>query len=259
MNLLEMAFAHRDALERLAAVRLTLGLVVAALALSPAFGAFHAESEPLLYDPDSRVPRLARHLSALRAAVALLGVLAALGVGGPVVLLAMAGGFALLDAYVARFTPQVWSNFFHVHVFALCCSVASGAQLLLERGSAAEVASFALTTMSLQVGLVYFLAGLSKLRLGGFEWFSSGRTVLAASVFRGTALGRRVLAVDTLRSLVGVGTGLFELGAPLLLFWPSLHRSFAIIAFAFHMGTLGTLRISFWHLWVFFPALFLLQ
>jgi hypothetical protein len=259
MTLLELAFAQRDALERLAAVRLTLGLVVAALALSPAFGAFHAESEPLLCEPARWLPQLGKHLRALRASVALLGVLTALGLGGPLVLLAMAAGFALLDAYVARLTPQVWSNFFHLHVFALSCLVASSAQRWLQPGPAGEVASFALTTMSLQVGLVYFLAGLSKLRLGGLEWFSSGRTVLAASVFRGTSLGRRVLAVHSLRSWVGVGTGLFELGAPALLFWPALHRPFALIAFAFHMGTLSTLRISFWHLWIFFPALFLLH
>lgn len=259
MNLLEVAFAQPNALERLAAVRFTLGLVVAALALSPAFGAFHAESETLLYDPASWVPRLGKHLRVLRAALALLGVLAALGRGGPVVLIAMAGSFALLDAYVARFTPQVWSNFFHLHVFALSCSLASSAQLFLEPGPAAEVASFALTTMSIQAGLVYLLAGVSKLRLGGLEWFSSGRTVLAASVFRGTALGRRALAIGSLRSLVAVGTGLFELGAPVLLFWPSLQRAFAVIAFTFHMGTLTTLRISFWHLWIFFPALFLLR
>ncbi|WP_375771001.1 hypothetical protein NR798_08895 [Archangium gephyra] len=94
-------------------------------------------------------------------------------------------------------------------------------------------------------------------RLGArFGWFTGGRTLLASTFFRGTPLGHRIVAVPALRRSMGMATAAFELGAPVLLLWPGMHVGLALMAVTFHLGVLLVMRISFWHLWVFFPALF---
>ena len=57
--------------------------------------------------------------------------------------------------------------------------------------------------------------------------------------------------------MIAVGTILFELAAPILIVSSGLHSVFVIVALVFHLNVFLTMRIAFWHLWVFYPALFL--
>jgi hypothetical protein len=257
MMIWDIAFEQPDVSRRLEWVRMILGGTIFLLVLSPSYGRFHAENEALLYARDgSWLPPLGRLLGPLRALVMLLAVLVAFGVGGLATAVGLLLAFGLLDRYAASLTPRVWFNLFHVHVFLLLFCLAQAVSLFAPRAHAGRLASFALTAMQLQVGLVYLLAGISKLRVSGFGWFTGGRTLLASTLFRGTALGRRIVAVPALRRSMGMATAVFELGAPALLLWPTMHVGLAVMALTFHLGVLLVMRISFWHLWVFFPALF---
>ncbi len=256
MMIWDIAFAQPGAAQRLELVRMLLGGTIFLLALSPSYGRFHKENEALLYARGSWLPPLGRLFMPFRALVLLLAVLVAFGVGGLATAVGLLVGFGLLDRYGASLTPRLWNNVFHVHLFLLYYCLASAVSLFAPGALAEKLSSFALTAMQLQVGLVYLLAGISKLRVSGFGWFTGGRTLLASTLFRGTPLGHRIVAVPALRRSMGMATAAFELGAPALLLWPGMHVWLALMAVTFHLGVLAVMRISFWHLWVFFPALF---
>jgi uncharacterized membrane protein YphA (DoxX/SURF4 family) len=257
MMIWDIAFAQPDVLHRLELVRMTLGGTILVLSRLPGYGRFYAENEAALYDTSSWLPPLGRLHGPLRTAVSVLAVLLALGVGGLATAVALLLAFGLLDRYSASLSPRIWNNLFHVHLFLLGYCIAQTVWRTAPREQASQIASFVLTAMQLQVGLVYFLAGLSKLRVGGLAWFTEGRTLLASTLFRGTALGWSVVGTPALRRSMAMATAVFELGAPALLLWPAMHPWLAVMALSFHLGVLLLMRISFWHLWVFFPALFI--
>ncbi|KFE68869.1 HTTM domain-containing protein [Hyalangium minutum] len=257
MMLWELAFSQPDAMHRLEWVRMTLGGTIFVLSRMPPYGRFYTENEATLYSPGSWLPPLGRLQPLLRTGVSLLALLVAVGLGGLGTAVALLLAFGLLDRYLASLSPRLWNNVFHVHLFLLGYCIARAAPLLAPPAQAERLASFMLTAMQFQVGLVYLLAGISKLRVGGLEWFTQGRTLLASTLFRGTALGRRVVAVPAARRAMGLASGAFELGAPALVLWPAMHPWLAVMAISFHLGVLLLMRISFWHLWVFFPALFI--
>jgi hypothetical protein len=201
-------------------------------------------------------PPLGRAHAPLRAAVSLLAALQVLGFGLPWVPLALLLAFGVLDRYSASLTPSIWNNLFHVHMFQLCTALAALCGWS-DAAQAQSLHSFLLTSMQLQVGLVYGLAGLSKLRVSGLNWFTAPRTLLAAVPFRGTPLGHWLVGSPRRRTAAAAMTAAFELCAPALLLVPGAHPWFAISALAFHLGVLLSMRISFWHLWLFFPPLFL--
>jgi hypothetical protein len=252
----DIAFAQPDVMHRLELVRMTLGGTILVLSRLPSYGRFYAENEAALYD-SSWLPPLGRLHGPLRTVVSVLAVLVALGVGGLGTAVALLLAFGLLDRYSASLSPRLWNNLFHVHLFLLGFCIAQAASLMAPPARASQIASFVLTAMQLQVGLVYLLAGISKLRVGGLEWFIQGRTLLASTLFRGTELGRRVVAIPAARRAMGMATAVFELGTPTLMLWPAMHPWLAVMAISFHLGVLLFMRISFWHLWVFFPALFI--
>lgn len=258
MMIWDNAFAQPDATSRIELVRVIVGVTIFFIVLSPSYRRFYTEAEPLLYPRhQAGLPALGRFFGVLRVTVMLSALFMVLGIGGFVASVVLLISFGLHDRYVASLTPRLWNNVFHVHVFLLCVCIAQVAPLLyVQQRDAERVASFALTTMKIQVGLVYLLAGLSKLRTAGVQWYTGGNTLLASTIFRGTEWGRRVVAVPELRRSMAVATAAFELCGPFLLLWPRMQPWFVIMALVFHMGVMAVMRISFWHLWIFFPAIF---
>jgi Vitamin K-dependent gamma-carboxylase len=257
MMIWDLAFAQSDAMRRLDLVRTISGGTIFVLSRAPVYGRFYAENEFVLYDRRSWLPPLGALHVPLRTSVSVLALLVALGAGGLGTAAALLLAFGLLDRYLASLSPRLWNNLFHVHLFLLGDCLVRAALLVAPRAQAELIASFVLTTMQLQVGLVYLFAGVSKLRVGGLEWFIVGRTLMASTLFRGTRFGRRVVAIPVARRVLSAATAAFEFGAPALLLWPSMHLWFAVVALIFHLGVMLFMRIAFWHLWVFFPALFM--
>lgn len=254
----ELAFAQPNVVQRLALVRVTLGVTVFALVCSPGFGSFFVRMHHTLSGRATSASSL-RAFTGIRVLTIGLAALLVSGAGGAIGTAALLLCFALLDRYVARVTPRVWFNNFHVHYLLFAVFVTQACETFGATPKARSIESFMLTSMQLQAGSVYLLSGISKLRVGGLEWFATGRTLFAGTIFRGTRLGRFLVCLPGATRGIAFMTIVFELGAPMLILWPSSHVWFAAIAIAFHLGVLAVMRISFWHLWVFFPALFVIQ
>ena len=121
---------------------------------------------------------------------------------------------------------------------------------LPKRGSgevhASEAAGWALRCIQLAAVATYFLAGLTKIRFGGWGWVNSA-TLVRAVVRRGTPLSDWMLDVPwTLHVGQYVILG-FELLSPVVLFVPQRWKV-RIVAFflAFHVATYAGITIMFW-------------
>jgi len=251
VSIFEFAFDQPDLATRLQYLRSTVGLAVLVFVLSPSYGSFYREEADALArslgKPTSWASR--RHQE-LRGATAILAALVLLGGSHPLLLASLVVAFATLDRSVANTAPTTPNNTFHVHVFALGTLAATVAQL----ADAPAAASFAFTAMQVQIACVYFFAGVAKFRVGGLEWFR-GRTLRAMVALRGTRLGRSAFANPRMAALASVAAVTLELSAAAAICWPAAHPWLAAALISFHVGVFATLRIPFWHLWIFFPAL----
>jgi hypothetical protein len=259
-------FGQRDALARLALVRVGLGLTVAVLLVFGPYDRFFVDMAGELYRPLPWLPPLGSAYAALRA-VAIASALAyAAGLWTRFSNAVAALSFLVLNAYVARFAPEPWSYNTHLNFFLLAtCAVDSGRALSLDarRRTARpatpverETASFVAAFMQLFVGLLYFQSGLSKLLRSGAAWFLTGRTLWVFTVAEGTDLGRALTRWPWLFRAGGVFAGVFELGFLGLVPFRRAHALLALSALAFHTGTLLLLGISFWHLALLVPLVF---
>lgn len=179
--------------------------------------------------------------------------------------LAAAAQYARLSAHVAAFFPRVWSYNAHLSIFMVVLGAldTSTSMTLVQAGkrraSDDRMQSMALAFMQSYVGMLYLQSAVSKLRYGGADWVRTGRTVRGSVALFGTRLGRRLLHSPKLASYASCATLTFEaLFLPALLAgWPN-RRVLAAVAMGGHIAAAATLRISFWHLWALYPALFLL-
>ena len=253
---------HLGIVDRLLLVRITFLSSVLILVCSRYYGLFFPRTEPLFTagPGDCPLPRLSwmgRSYVLIRVSLVVACLLALFGLGGPLLLVLIVLSFAALDFYTANFTPKIWPNLFHLHVFGTLCVLGELAPVL----SPVSPISFSQTTIVLmqwQVGLIYFFAGVAKVIHGGIDWALKAKSLHFVVLTNGTRLGRFLLSDFRSRRAASIGALLLELLLPFLLFFPSLHPLFAFLALSFHLATYGMFGISFWHLWVFFPALFLL-
>ena len=76
----------------------------------------------------------------------------------------------------------------------------------------------------------------------------------------GTTLGVQLAEQDSIAVAGSIATGFFELGFLFVfLSWQQAVPIIVFIAFVFHLSMFAILGISFWHLWILFPALFLIK
>lgn len=122
-----------------------------------------------------------------------------------------------------------------------------------------ERASYILAFMMTYIAVLYFQAGLSKLLLGGWQWFLEGERIRAETLILGTPFGKWLLQWPFVFRLLGLGTGIFELVLPFLFFFQKTRCWAACCAIAFHLGTFAVMGISFWFLWTLYPAIFLYE
>ena len=253
---------HLGVVDRLLLVRIAFLSSVLILVCSRYYGLFFPITEPLFRSrPDEfSLPRLSwmgRSYVLARASLVVVCLLALFGLGGPLLLVLIVMLFAALDFYTANFTPKIWPNLFHLHVFGTLCVLGELAPVF----SPSSPISFSCTTILLmrwQVGLIYFFAGVVKVIHGGIDWALKAKSLHFVVLTNGTRLGRFLLSDFRSRRAASIGALILELFLPFLLFFPSLYPLFAFLALSFHFATYGMFGISFWHLWVFFPALFLL-
>ncbi|GAA3393227.1 MFS transporter permease [Cryptosporangium minutisporangium] len=107
-------------------------------------------------------------------------------------------------------------------------------------------AGWAIRATAIAVVCTYFLAAWAKLRFGGVDWLT-GATYTKAVLRRGTILSDWTVHVPYLLMLAQIGTIVFELCSPVLLFLRGRWQVRAVLfLFAFHAMVYAALTIAFW-------------
>lgn len=271
-RLTRFLFEQPAPFHRLALVRVALGLVTAVLVSAGPYDHFFVDTAGLLYRPGSPLaflPDFGEGYSLLRIIVIVSAVAFMAGLWTRVSGGVLAISFLILNFYVSRFSSAPWSYNTHLNFFLIAAGfVATGrywsidamrrrAPLPADTPGEGEIASFVVSFMQLFVGVLYFQAGLSKLRHSGLEWYLGGQTFWATAVLTGTHLGRRLAAFPALFRVGAMLGGAFEL---LIAFLVPLRRAgvaIVVMSSLFHLSLWLILGISFWHLWMLVPVLFL--
>ncbi len=121
-----------------------------------------------------------------------------------------------------------------------------------------ELNSFLLFSCQVIVAMVFLQAFLTKIACCGSEWFTSGQTIYGWAVLNGTSLGRDLARSDLVYPMMSMSVLILE---PLIAIGLLFKRSqgyCALLALAFHALVELTVDISFWHLWLLYPGLFIL-
>ncbi|AJC21071.2 hypothetical protein RO07_12455 [Pandoraea pulmonicola] len=162
--------------------------------------------------------------------------------------------FAVLNGYVSGFS-SIWNYNTHLNIFLVALSFSPARSTTSQRSD--EVRSSIVFFMRLQVAIIYLQAGLAKLVLGGLNWPS--RAPFIHLVLQGSWASSWFTSYPQLIEMGGVLVIAIELSLPVLLMCRRTRRAAALVAIGLHSVFFVTLGISFWHLWVLFPALFLLD
>ncbi len=158
-----------------------------------------------------------------------------------------------------------WGQLFHTsHLPALHLLVLAGASLLDAGGRAAArepstsgaVSGWPLRLMTAVTALTYLIAGVAKLRLGGWDWldgaalqrqvaFDNVRKELVGSP--SSPLAATVVGWGWLWPPVALGTVAVELGAPLAVLRADVRRVWVAVAWTFHLGVVALMAIVFFY------------
>lgn len=262
-------FRQENAAIRVALVRITVGIIVVALIGVGGYGEFYARTGHALYQRGWPFrflgPLKPATFRALRRINIVLAIAFALGLGGTWVAIGFCCTLAVMNFYVTRFRSKYWLPTAYLVGFAIACSPEyARTTLSLDRllGVPAQAAvaqswaSFALTAMQTYVAVLYLQAGVSKLRVSGIAW-CRGQTLLVGTKMHGTEIGRRLIEHALVRTIFSAGAVLFELAFPVAYFAGVSHAALGIAGVMFHLCVYCVMRLSFWFLWGFYPALFI--
>jgi hypothetical protein len=118
-------------------------------------------------------------------------------------------------------------------------------------------AGWPLQLIQVCIAMVYLMAGLEKLLIGGLDWISpdSFRSYL---YLHQAPAGVWVARSDLLCTVLPLGAMLFQLGFICILFFPRLKLLIILSGIAFHTGTYVLLEVG-WYInaWVFVYIFFL--
>jgi hypothetical protein len=254
-------FSQQNIAQRLLLLRVSLGLIILVLMLFGPYGSFYTETASFLYHPGPLLPFLpplsAGWFYLLRGFVGASALLFSLGLWLRLTGPSLALSFFVFNYYISRFAEAQWSYNVHINLFiALLCWVNTG-QAPTQKNQ--ERSSLLLSFMQLYIGLLYFQTALSKLLHSGLRWFLQGETIYTNALLLGGERGAFFASYSWLPPILGVGTGLFEFGF-LVGYLAGLNRRWlGVMGALFHLGIFVVMGISFWHLWLLYPALFVLD
>lgn len=253
-------FSIPDAARNVSAVRTILALTLLIWVGAGPLSSFYPQEEAILYRPTGLgvfMPGLGEGLFAALKTAVLVGCMGMLWRRISVAATCFtAMTFAVLNCYVAGFS-ELWNYNTHINIFLFALSFAPGnvgstqhsVEAIHERNSAI------LFFMRLQVAAIYLQAGLAKLLSGGVAW--STLTPYLHIVLQDGWAAQWLTQWPTLVMWGGIAIVLTELLLPVALMVRATQPYAAAVAIALHLVMFATLNISFWHLWVLFPALFM--
>lgn len=222
------------------------------------YDGFYVEMAPCLFQgrfPFSWFPNLGVNFWLLKGSVLILASATLFNIYRTWLRPLFALSFLAFNFYVTCFGTSYWITNTHLNIFALL--------LCLEPFKVTEnqksMASWIVAFMTTYVAALYFQAGLSKILLGGWEWFWEGKRIWTETLLLGTPFGKWLTQWPLIFRFMGLGTAFFELCVPFLFFSRKTDRIAAVVAIGFHFMTFLVMGISFWFLWALYPALFFVR
>ena len=154
--------------------------------------------------------------------------------------------------------PFHTENLLVLHVLVLAIVPAADAWSVDRRGrggaAPGERYGWPLRVMALVTVITYVLAGVAKLRLGGWAWTDGDalREQIAVDNLRKHLMGAPMSPVAAaflehtwMMSALAIGTMVVELGAPLALLHRRIAAAWAVAAWGFHVGVVVLMAIVF--------------
>ncbi|TQO82821.1 hypothetical protein FLM06_09495 [Vibrio cholerae] len=159
--------------------------------------------------------------------------------------------FLVFNWYAANSSPSEMYNYnTHLNIFLIAIAIGD-IFMAMHRDVERYVFSFS----RFYVAVFYFQSGITKIIHAGFEWFD-GRTAWVFSMEMGTPLGKYMTNYPELFAIGSIAIVLFEvMFLPLYLIRFHVEK-LVIGAFMLHMSVFIIMNITFWHMWMIFPALF---
>jgi hypothetical protein len=267
-HLKKIIFHQPNVDRRIALLRISIGVTCVILITFGPFGRFYVDTADFLYSgcfPFYFFPNLGRGFYVLKSIAILSGISLAAGFSTRFSSVIFAVTFSLFNFYVTCFGTTLWNYNTHLVFFsaALCfvnCNMFySLDSVKTEPQETSELTSYVISFMQLYVGVLYLQSGLSKLIYGGVEWFLSGRTLLGFTIQMGSGIGMHLTRFPFWFKLFAVLTLIFELGfLPILILSKRSQPYLGVVGILFHLAVFTILGISFWFLWILYPALFIL-
>jgi hypothetical protein len=250
MSFFDRIFSQPITARRFALLRISLGLIIAVLVTFGPYGSFYTNTAAFLYEPGPLLPFLPALSPSLFYLLRALVVFSSILFAGGWLLRWMAPltalSFFVFNYYVSCFAGAQWSYNVHLNLFLFLWWIS-----LKKKDSTEFVVGF----MQLYVAMLYFQTGLSKLMHGGLRWFTEGETIYTNALLLGGERGAFFAQYEWLFPLAGIATALFELGF-LPAYLLGFRRLLCVAGVLFHLGIFLMLGISFWHMWLLYPALF---
>tara|TARA_Y100001968_G_C19422580_1_gene752595 strand:+ start:671 stop:1450 length:780 start_codon:yes stop_codon:yes gene_type:complete len=238
-------------------VKKTLAIVIAILVSSKEYGLFYPRYHKFYIRNSSSIESfILKYYFQIRILNLICCSLCLFEIAGITSFITMLLTFSFIDFYTSRFSPSIWPNLFHLYTFGIF-SLIGNILIKSDLFYTSDFTELIILILQIQVGIIYLFAGISKLIHGGLEWYRDPKPLKLVLLMRGTLIGKYITSNSFMMSSIAKFSLLFELFLPTLLIFPSFHHIFALLAFLFHISIYMTLRISFWHLWIFYPALFL--
>lgn len=163
----------------------------------------------------------------------------------------VSGGLFLCLGVVSN---SIWNYNTHVLIVAILTFI-SGLRVELKQDGK-TIQRDLTTALSLIFATIYFQAAVSKLVVSGLDWMNSGMSIYVHMLKFNPALSSILDGNPILFRMAGWLTVIGELVLGSLFVIPRTRRLAAIVSISFHIMLWFTFHISFWHLWIFYPAVY---
>ncbi|MBW8687198.1 HTTM domain-containing protein [Chitinophaga rhizophila] len=267
---------HQPAVwERLAALRISISVICLVLLIWGDYdSSFYGLTSSFLHRQDAIfpfLPALGPTAFLILKSVAIVGGLFTLaGLFTRVSMVVLTVSFFLLNGYIAANDSYWLAYITHLHFFSIALSCVDTSRhysldswmrkrIYISDKAQREAASFAIAFMQIFIAVLYLQTGISKLLNSGVEWFTSGQTSYYATMMFGTRLGQFMTQYREVYHVIGVYTGIVEVGFFFAFLFRRTHKVLAVLGMSLHIGIYSLMILSFFMLWWIYPALFLFK